>query len=471
MTTFTDADHPRELSGTGRFAAKTHSVPEDDLLPETMQEEHRPQPAYRIPASRLGEFQHRIDKANRRLERAGIVERFTFTSERRIVFDDRTGQPHETNEVTVNRPTISAGEWRFDGMHERAANGRILSHFSGAGPEIQVVDDLMACDHCGHRRDRAKVYTVTHPGTGETKQVGSNCLELFLGIKPQGLWTLDEDFDPGEPEEYDPDEVGGRTATANDVYPGDSVLVQTLRQITEDGEFVPRSQSFSRTPTADRVMGRLHSDAEPTPEERAELDELYAWLDDADGQDSEYIRNLKEALAPVPEERPGGTSFGRHVSTRHVPLVASAVSSFRRSKEKEAERRRRETLDARKKQEYLAPVGTKLKGRGIAATIISAREGQDYGYGAPTHVTMMDDDGHVLYWRSSGPLGQSILLDGGESMHWLPDDGARVVVTGGTVKDNRVNDYTGDWETVLTRAKLQPSEDVVNDLRQEARDA
>ncbi len=51
-----------------------------------------------------------------------------------------------------------------------------------------------------------------------------------------------------------------------------------------------------------------------------------------------------------------------------------------------------------------------------------------------------------------------------------PDAGSRVVIASGTVKENRVSDYDGDWETVLTRAKLQPTPEAREQLARDARE-
>lgn len=360
-------------------------------------------------------------------------------------------------------------------MHEKAANGKVISHFAGDA-DPQVADETMRCDYCGHNRARTKVYLVTSPSTGETKQVGSNCLELFLGVKPTGLWALDEDFDASE-FDVDDDDLGALFGQDTRITPGDNVMLLTMRQIEQDGGvFLSRGRAtIYDTPTADKVLGSIEHGAGGAPLEAssAEADELrrlYAWVEGLEGE-TEYERNLQAALAPT--EEVGGE---RWVATKHVPLVASAVSSFRHHEQRERERAAREELKARevamKKQEFLAPAGTKLKGMDVTATILSARLGQDYGYGAPIHVKMIDDDGHVLYWRSSSGLGDWIQTgaEEDEGVHWSPDAGSRVVIASGTVKENRVSDYDGDWETVLTRAKLQPTPEAREQFARDARE-
>lgn len=69
---------------------------------------------------------------------------------------------------------------------------------------------------------------------------------------------------------------------------------------------------------------------------------------------------------------------------------------------------------------------------------------------------MMDDAGPVINWKCTESLGHNIKTPDGSSGYWSPDEGARVRLEGGTVKPNHVNDYNGDWETVITRARISP---------------
>ncbi len=472
-------EHPRD--GVGKFSDKLGTRPAAGSLskpPAPAQDatecsDPEVRRVYRIPTSRLIALQLKLDKANRRLAKAGVSEKFTYTARPRIVHDERTGLSHETNDVTINTPRISIGDWQFDSMHEQAANGKILSHY--AGDTDPHVVDTMRCDYCGHNRARTKVYLVSSPATGELKQVGSNCLELFLGVKPGGIWALDEDFDAAELD-VDDDDLGQMYGHDTTITPGDNVMLLTMRQVDQDGGiFVSRGRaSIYEVATADKVLDTIGNGGAvgaltPSDEEADELTRLYAWVDSLEGE-SEYERNLQAALEPSTD-----LDGERWVSRKHVPLVASAVSSFRHHEQRARETAAREALKAReaamKKEEFLAPTGTKLKDMGVTATILSARLGQDYGYGAPIHVKMLDDNGHVLYWRASGTLGDWIQTGDteDEGVHWMPDAGSRVLITSGTVKDNRVSEYDGDWETVLTRTKLQPAPEVLQEFAREAR--
>lgn len=110
----------------GRFDGHIRSDAESTLADEPSAAMNEPI-VYRIPTSRLVALQAKLDKLNRRLAKAGIEERFAYDARPRIVHDERTGASHETNDVTINTPRISLGDWRFDSMHEKAANGKVIS--------------------------------------------------------------------------------------------------------------------------------------------------------------------------------------------------------------------------------------------------------------------------------------------------------------------------------------------------------
>lgn len=452
----------------GQFTEHARSAPElDDELDAPEPEPGLHPYVYSIPTQNIGALRLRVGKANERLAKAGVAERFTYTITPRIVTHPRSGETYETNDVQLNTPRISAGDWKFDGVHEQAANGKVISHYThGAEPVLGASGDgrdLLLCEHCGHRRARSKVFVVSSPTKGETKQVGSNCLELFLGVKPAGLWALTADAMLEDLRVDDDDlESWGGLPDGTSISRADDVLALTVRVVAEDGGYLSKEKAgFHEMPTAEKVLGRLaehgarHADL--TDVEKEEIAEVFAWIDAeaavADHDRSSYMDNLVKVLATDEDGL-------RLVSRKHVPIVASAVSSYRNHKARELRRALEEeakrTRDALKKQEFLAPVGTKLKGAGVEATILSVHLGHDYGYGAPLHVSMMDDDGHVLYWKCTGFLGGSYTTPGGKQINWQPDHGTRVSIASGTVKDNHVSEYNGDWETVLTRAKLVP---------------
>lgn len=424
--------------GAGQFAAKHGSAPTTPLTDSTRPAESAPSETarvYRIPADKFAAFLARIDEANRRLEKNGVQERFTYVKTSRTITDKHTGFMHQVHDVTLNTPSISCGDWKFTGAHTRAANGAILHHYA-TGNTTPV--DTMMCEHCGHNRARQRVFTVTNPETGETKQVGSNCLELFLGVHPKGLWALEDGVDLTDLD-TDDDEVGAFGFTENSIVTADQIFTATFRQVLADGRFIPRTNCAPyEVPTANSVIDRIKDGTvgDATAEETTRLGALLKWVDSVDATDNDYLTNLQTVLAPDEDGH-------RVVTAKHIPLAASAVTAYERHLDQIKRRKAAKELDARKVKAFLAEPETSLKGKNVTAEILRVALGHDYGYGAPLHVSMIDDDGHILYWKCTGQLGLDI------------DEGSRVRIVSGRVKDNRVSDYNGDWETIIARARLE----------------
>src|SRR5690606_10691833 len=140
--------------------------------------------------------------------------------------------------------------------------------------------DEMRCDHCGHARRRGKVYTVVNED-GEQKVVGSNCMQAFLGVRPEGLWALTFDLERKDEEEDDADIWRG--STGDKVVPALD-LVGAALAASEDGvNFVPKSRSSTENPsTASKVEMDLSLmvAAGEEPERRAYAEKILAWVNE-----------------------------------------------------------------------------------------------------------------------------------------------------------------------------------------------
>ena len=115
-----------------------------------------------------------------------------------LIYDDETGNTYRQVTAVLNRPVIRNGDWAFVGSLDAFTDedGRqVITANSVNGESIEgnfETDDAVRCDHCGHMRHRNRTYVVRN-GEGEYKQVGSNCLQAFLGVRPTGLWALEQD--------------------------------------------------------------------------------------------------------------------------------------------------------------------------------------------------------------------------------------------------------------------------------------
>lgn len=132
-----------------------------------------------------------------------------------------------------------------------------------------------------------------------------------------------------------------------------------------------------------------------------------------------------------------------------LTTLPSRMPDLERAEADRARERKRAEVGSGKRKAYLAAPKESLKGRGVTAEVLSMRRAPNGSYGGRTvpdsfHVTMLDPDGHVVYWRATeGALPEGL------------KPGAKVAIDSGTVKANRQSDFNGDYETVITRAKMR----------------
>src|SRR5699024_5461385 len=219
-----------------------------------------------IPTDRVELAERAIETANRRLEREGIEERFTV--DRTDTVKRRDPSPYElergfakpgeiietrTTELVLNRPTIGRDGWQFDAALDRVPGTDSFTmrsagrEFGGWRPEPG------RCDHCGQFRDRNKTYLVSNPETGETMQVGSSCVQSFLGVKPEGLWSLQYDL-PSNME--DTDDMDRPLPSGADPVMDNRELIARALAVTDGGRgFVSkrRAEEWGKNSTADTI--------------------------------------------------------------------------------------------------------------------------------------------------------------------------------------------------------------------------
>ena len=409
-----------------------------------------------IPTHRVEEAEEAIAKANRRLEREGIEERFTV--DRTDTVKRRDPSPYElergfakpgeiietrTTELVLNRPTIGRDGWQFDAALDRVPGTNSFTmrsagrEFGGWRPEPG------RCDHCGQFRDRNKTYLVSNPETGETMQVGSSCVQSFLGVKPEGLWSLQYDL-PSSME--DTDDMDRSLPSGADPVMDNRELIARALAVTDGGRgFVSkrRAEEWGKNSTADTITSvfdtpaRTESGALAKEEAKSAaakyladgtVDKVIEAARELD-TDSDYGRNMHDLLE-------AGFSGRRSHGT-----VVSALAVYSRK-----------LRDQERKAADVERVATAAKGfigkegervRDIPVTVTNVYDGVQTGYAYPYAdepyqlVTMRTEDGHEVIWRHVG----------GE--HKIGETGKMT----GTVKSHE--QYKGVDQTKVIRAKIE----------------
>lgn len=388
---------------------------------------------YDFPAYKLEDAVKRIERANRRAEKAGIEERFGYTVDTYEVREEKDGMAvvQERVRLTLDRPTLQHQGWSFAGTMSWDPEAGLITRMV-PGEELLEKPEAELCDVCKTTRHRTDTYIVQKGD--EQKQVGSNCLQRFMGIKPAGLWMMDFDIE----DDVRDDERGAGQPWESQRRDTKELLALGLALVERNG-WTSRSVAYesggTRLATADQVESFLtqNTTSEEDRKERLalmaratelqqEADEVLAAARTIDG-DSDYAQNLR-ALAQADS-----------VSMRNMPLLLSAIAHRKREQAKAIEQ------EAKAQSEWVGTVGEKIPQREVTVEDVKTVNGFR---GTSLLVTMRDDEGNLYKTFYSGAKE--------------PQAGTRMAIAG-TVKDHQ--EWQGAKETMLGRVKFEtvrPSE-------------
>lgn len=393
---------------------------------------------YTIPEHEIENARKIIDRTNRKLERLGISDRFTAEEEKfTTVETDDYGVPEARDfyRIRLNTPSISYGGYTFLAVVDREDGGLVTRTGSdvdlkGWRPENQE------CEHCGQKRHRSKTYLI-QDRNGERHQIGSTCVEAYLGMKPEGLWALSST--PLEKltddEEFQKSYNHGPT-----LRPRDYTLAMALA-VSHDGDnFVSRrtANEYQMSSTSDDILEamegtdpekrdwriEMHQKAQEYINDGKRIKELRQQIEDMDGG-SDYSENLKTI------------ANGEWVSPRATSTLVSILGFDRKRRQNESVRK----IEKSWVPGFSAPPGTSVKGMKVKVVKNDVREEYDIHARCNvfrSRVVMRDEKGHQLIWWAS----REIKVDA--------DD--EVELKGGSVKKN--DQYNGVDQTVLTRVKV-----------------
>lgn len=405
----------------GQFGEHSHSVPDITLeAPEAGEWEPEPL-VYTMPLSMVPEARKRVERANRRLERAGVHERFELDVEEFVYVPENDVVGVSAARVSLNAPVLSVSGWKFAGAHEMTADGHIVNY--GA---TKVTE--MRCDHCGHARRRGKVFTVVSED-GEQKVVGSNCLTAFLGVRPEGLWSLTFDFEGGTEEDAERDIWA--SAVGDKVVPALDLIGAALAASGDGVSFVPKSRASINTPsTAELVRRELRGYvvAGEEPERRAHAERILSWVNAQPEGGSDYIDNLRSVLA----------GKERWVGQKHFGIGVSAVAAHRNALEwAERDAQRKQEAAALYSQGHVGDVGVRFRDRPMTVQVVDVSDGE---YGPNTRLVFRDDEtGRQILWWASGDRSFEL------------KEGGSVSLTA-TVSEH--SEFKGADQTVVKRGKM-----------------
>lgn len=398
---------------------------------------------YSFPADRVADFQHIIDKANRKLERGGATARF----EPVITFEDRTqvlesGLSVTTRfaRVTMDKLRLSLGQYTFvarlvpeeAGMTVHTAPGESLEGWT------RPAADDMTCDHCKTARYRTNLFVVRDEVTGQFIQLGQNCIVLYTGLKPNGLWALNFDDEIREASNAWGDSFG----RSRDYSASIAEILGVALACTDGGKgYVSKAKAEaswqeSTGGLVQRVLFGIYPMGNK-PDEVAERHRIIALGEQgaALAKDDVLIAEVKAAAATLKS----GSDYGDNmaiilaaesgmVSRRNINTLASLVAIYHRLREDRAAAAAKPVAA----QGFIGAVGERVRDFHVTATSVRSFEGD---YGVTTLLVGATDDGHVVKWFASG------------GREWEPGD--RIHFGAATVKAHE--NYKGTDQTALTR--------------------
>lgn len=394
---------------------------------ETLEEQDSHEGLYTFPASKLEEASKRLDKANRKLERAGVSERFTADIEHYIETDDE-GNKFDMVRYQLNSPPLKVAGWDFVAAVDNMDNGGFITRVL-PGQELKgYAPEKMVCDHCGNNRKRKATYLLKD-SAGEYKQVGSSCLQSFLGVAPKGLWALS--YDVEETERLD----NGirRTGGPDQLIPVEDTVAIALAVSDGGKKFTSGSKAmeWGIESTASQVTNQLFSrslkegdkvDFYPYREQAKELIKNTHFEGDSD-----YGSNMKKLLAE------------KYLSPKHIGYTVSVIAAHNRQVN---EAKKKEELEKAPKPQGFLGVENEKVGN-IKATIKMVRPTTSSYNDAPgSMVTMVTDDNKEVVWYAS------------RVQDFTPNQ--KVNIKTATVK--RRGSFQGVDQTIVIRPKVEPVE-------------
>lgn len=401
----------------------------------------------------------KIRKINHELEPTMTKSNHTIVLMRKIEFrpcDCRSETtvkevPYEARRVELKIPdeaVFAENNWAFGGSVEPSGvEGKNFVNVNLSGKDLGFIvhkkyfsSNPCSCDYCKTNRKRNKTYLVVNQETGEWKQLGKECLKLFVtGIDVDAIATFESFIKEVEDAANPGDEffysrrfkfvnVADALALACAVYRERGYLA------TRDA--VGDSNDLCNKNIVQRKLAQQYGyDSDflnVSNSVRGEIDEITVKTDTAIAK--EDVEVAIEMVKRFPDE-PYYNNLKVIVENEYIPLnkLGLLVSIPKAIDRYEEEKRRQEEKEKlASESNYLSSVGEK-----ISVHFVSGREAArcDTQFGILHIYEFKDANGNTVVWKSS-------------SSKDIPESG---IVTG-TVKAHE--EYNGIKQTVILRAKI-----------------
>lgn len=400
--------------------------------------------SFTVTAAEYSLTAEKVAKLNKRAVKAGIPATAVLTEIARRTITEKTDLGFDRTYEVVEAEITGTESVKFNGYtlaavldHDVAGNvTRTVPGFPVEIPAEFRSTSASRCDHCNAVRNRTNTILVWSDTEG-FKQVGSDCVKLFLGVSVSALiaWIAEaresEESEGGYwgGREYSTSEFLAAAALVTEVYgfKPSSFEGQSTKSIAWDlisltGE--ARRFFLKDNPQLDRPEAKMIDRA------NALSAESLVWIAETPSNGSEYILNLKTAAKRDAVGRNGG-------------LLASLPNAAKRALGQIAERVAKAAVTA--PSAHVGTVGQKIT---VTATVVYTNRSAPYSYYSPEglFVILAGKDGNTYHINTTVDTAIGSLLEDSTR-------GTEFEVTG-TVKAHKTTNK-GEAVTVLTRAKAQ----------------
>lgn len=421
---------------------------------------------YMIPEENVESLEKKFNAAARKIRKINPAIEPTMTKDdhtivlvRKIVLrpcDCRSEAtvkeiPYEARRVELKIPeevVFAENNWAFGGSVEPSGvDGKNFVDVNLSGKDLGLVvpskyftANPCTCDYCKTNRKRTKTYLVTNRATGEWKQLGKECLKLFVtGIDVDAIATFESFIKEAEDAANPGDEFfynrrfkfvkvadalalayavyreRGYLATRNTMGDSNDLCNKNVvqRKLTQkygyDSDFLNIFDSVRNE--IDKIT--IKADAEIAKEDvEAAVEAVKEFPDES------YYNNLKVVVE------------NEYIPLNKLGLLVSIPKAIDRYKEEKKAQEEKEKLA--KSSNYIGSVGEKISVNFISGREVACCETQ---FGLLHIYEFKDANGNTVVWKSS-------------SSKDIPESG----VVAGTVKAHE--EYNGIKQTVILRAKI-----------------
>ena len=365
---------------------------------------------FTIHASKWDKLEEKLNKILRKSEKHN-VGKVSWTTEKPRIHKNKHGV-WKLMDVTLDIEPVKIEGWnilaRIDhDLHKEHDDGRNVVHSWGELP-THYHTAKGNCDHCNHNR-RRKSTTIIENAEGEYRQIGRNCLALYIGVTGDFLssWfavnegmlgKFQEEHVPFDDEE---DLYWGETSNLPVGEDTEPYLATVVSMIDEYGWH----NSGAMSPTWESALALViqmrkeprNEDIRPTLEQMNKAKDALEWMrglfteedgdfkpsDEVDASNYNYFWNLNTYASR------------EYISNRDLPTLASGIFAYNR---RLADLIKREESSS----EWISEVGERPM---LHLQLVDVRTTTSYVRGVgdmPKWIYLFQDaDGNNMTWFSS----------------------------------------------------------------------